>query len=1040
MKPIILYAPNTTNFNNNGLGVLDEAITATVTEEKNGIYELQLTYPITGKRFNDIAYSCLIRCLTIPNGLYQTFRIYAISKPINGIIAINAEHVSYQLSYIVADSFTATSAAEAMLKIKQKAMTDCPFDFWTDKQTIGNYKQEVPANIRSRLAGVSGSILDVYGGEYEFDNYTVKLWGQRGANRNVTLRYGKNITDIEQEENISNVYTSIVGYWKNEDAVVKTGVLDCQYASAYPFKRVQSIDFSSEFDSQPTVQQLEAKANSYMTSNNFGVPKVSIKVSFAALWQTEEYKSLAVFERVYLCDTVKIYFEKLGINAQAKVVKTTYNVLLDRYDSIELGEARTNLSGRLASDIGNVDRKLDETKSDLQKAMERAAELITGNKGGHVIFVRDANGKPQEICIMDTEDINTAQKVWRWNLSGLGYSNTGYTPSAMPLAMTMDGAIVANFITVGELNAQVIKAGILTDKAGYNSWNMQTGEFKLSYNTKVKTSGGTEYGVANTQDVSTAKSEAISTAGTNADSKIQNYDTNTLNQQKVFDKLFKTNSGYNQGVTLTNGNLYLSATYIKSGALEVGGNNNMVGSITLKNASNNVLGIWNNTGITMYNGTHAADALVAADITGSWTASGIDVKKGSVRGVALYLGGNSNPGAITVYDGNGTAAANIIGSWGSSGIDIKAGSIRGSSLYLGGNVSPGSITVYNGNGTASGNEIGKWDQGGLVVKKGEIRGSSLYLGGNSSPGVLIVYNENGTSDSNEIGRWTRSGIDIKKGSINGSAITLGGNSNPGSITVYDASGNTIGTWNASGINVVGGTINGAEINGGSVKGSNVYVGGQGGSGLFIYDGTTLIGKWDKTDGLVVWKGTISGTTISGNNISGGKIVGSEIQTASSGARMVMDSSSTLKGMNGDTPYNFIDMMQGRSQTTEMSIGANDHLNIMTPFLGVATSKSASTVQETVRETSKSARRLTNVRKCYLNSTGDPTQDDPYNSGNRLGIKECNVAICDPSTKVVNDYIYCQLPVILVNEAYDEQRVHGMVLSGGTWNPHVETDP
>ena len=684
MKPIILYAPNTTNFNNNGLGVLNEAISAIVTEERNGIYELVITYPITGKRFDDIAYSCIIRCLTIPNGLYQTFRIYAISKPINGIITINAEHVSYQLSYIIADAFTATSCAEAMVKIKQKAMSDCPFEFWTDKSVTANYTQDVPENIRARLAGVSGSILDVYGGEYEFDNYTVKLWGQRGADRGVTLRYGKNITDIEQEENISNVYTSIVGYWKSEEGVVKTGVIDCQYASAYPFKRTVSVDFSSEFQEQPTVPQLEAKATSYMTSNNFGVPKVSIKTSFAALHQFEEYKNLAIFERVYLCDTVTVFFEKLGINAQAKVVKTTYNVLLDRYDSIELGEARTNLAGRLASDIGNVDRKLEETKSDLQKAMERSAQLITGNKGGHVILVRDANGKPQEICIMDTEDINTATKVWRWNLSGLGYSNTGYTPSVMPLAMTMEGAINAQFITTGILNAQIIKAGIIADKVNdghggytsYNYWNLETGEFLLSSNTKVGT-------LSSNKTLTTAMSDAASDA-------VTNYDTNTLNQQKVFNKL--TNNGVAQGIILSSGNLYINATYIKSGALEVGGNN-MVGSVTIKNASGNTLGIWNGSGIKMYDGTGTVNDQHS---TGSWTASGLDVKNGKITGGSIT--GSSIKTAdsgeriemdttSTIYGKNNSGAYNLINlmQTGTTQMTIDAATqlnIRAESLYV----------------------------------------------------------------------------------------------------------------------------------------------------------------------------------------------------------------------------------------------------------------------------------------------------------------------------------------------------------------------
>lgn len=474
MIPIILYAPNTTNFTSNGLGSLVDATYAIVTEERNGTYELEVRYPITGAHFSDIAYSCILKCPSMPSGDPQLFRIYAISKPMNGIITINAEHISYQLSYIAVDSFTAGSAAEAMVKIKGNAMTTCPFTFWTDKQTVANYNQPAPDNIRARLGGVQGSILDVYGGEYEFDNYTVKLHENRGINRGVTLRYGKNITNIEQEENISNVYTSIVGYWQNEDTTVKTGVINSAHAGAYPFARTKVVDFSSDFEDAPTVSQLTSRATSYMTANSFGVPHINIKVSFVALWQTEEYKNIAPLERVYLCDTVSVFFEKLGITASAKVVKTVYNVLLDKYDSIELGETKTNLAGRLANNVGETAQKLKETKSALEKSIDRATEIITGNRGGHIVTRMDANGKPSELLIMDTDDVNTARKVWRFNLSGWGYSSTGIN-GPYNLAATQDGHIVADFVDTGTLNANIIKAGVLTD-------NLPNGQHKFSLN------------------------------------------------------------------------------------------------------------------------------------------------------------------------------------------------------------------------------------------------------------------------------------------------------------------------------------------------------------------------------------------------------------------------------------------------------------------------------------------------------------------------------------------------------------------------------
>lgn len=484
MKPIVLYEENENTFTSNGLGTLDEAISAEITEELNGAYEMTFTYPVTGLKFSEIKHSRIVKAVASPGGDYQLFRIYGISKAINGIITVNAEHISYQLSYIVVNPFTATSAVDAMAKLSVNATSDCPFEFWTDKQTVANYKQETPDNIRARLAGVSGSILDVYGGEYEFDNYTVKLHNHRGQNRNVTLRYGKNITDIEQEENIASTYTSIVGFWKGEDEVVKTAVIDSQYASAYPFKRVKVVDFSQEYETAPTVAQLTARATSYMNSNNFGIPNVSIKVSFVALWQTEEYKDIAVLERVYLGDTVSVYYEKLGITASAKVVRMRYNVLLDRYDSIELGKLRSNLSNKLAKQDIEIKEQITDARSALERAVEHATELIRGGLGGHVVLNTDADGKPQEILVMDTDDIHTATKVWRWNLGGLGYSKTGYDGN-YGTAITMDGAIVADFITAGTMQANRVRAGLLQDETGTNYWNLTTGELRISSNTKI---------------------------------------------------------------------------------------------------------------------------------------------------------------------------------------------------------------------------------------------------------------------------------------------------------------------------------------------------------------------------------------------------------------------------------------------------------------------------------------------------------------------------------------------------------------------------
>ena len=546
MKPIVLYEANESTFASNGLGTLDEAISAEITEELNGILEMVFQYPISGKKFSEIKMSRIVKAISTPGGNYQLFRIYAISKVINGIVTVNAEHISYQLAYIPVNPFTATSAAEAMSKLGNNAMSNCPFTFWTDKQTTANYKQTTPDNIRARLAGVSGSILDVYGGEFEFNNYTVKLHNHRGQNRNVTLRYGKNITDIEQEENIASTYTSIVGFYKSDDIVVKTEVIDSQYAASFPFKRVKIVDFSQDFESTPTLEQLTNKATSYMNANHFGVPNVSIKVSFVALWQTEEYKNVAVLERVYLGDTVSVFYEKLGITASAKVVRTVYNVLLDRYDSIVLGSLRSNLSNKLAKQDAEIKEQITDAKTALEKAVEKVTELITGGTGGHVVLNADADGKIQEILVMNTEDINTATKVWRWNLGGLGYSSTGYN-GTYGTAITMDGGIVADFITTGTMTANRVRAGLLEDESGTNYWNLSTGELRISNNTKIGSGNNTFQsiidGIQNQID-GNITSWFYDFAPTTSNAPASSWNTVDLKNAHVGDLFYNSSTGY----------------------------------------------------------------------------------------------------------------------------------------------------------------------------------------------------------------------------------------------------------------------------------------------------------------------------------------------------------------------------------------------------------------------------------------------------------------------------------------------------------------
>ena len=478
MKPI-LFPSTATEFTTQGLGALSDAISCIVTEERNGLYELEMQYPQSGIHFSEIQNRCIIYAIPSPYREAQPFRVYRITRPINGIAIIYAQHISYDLAGIPVNPFTAGSAAEALSGMASHTAVESPFLFWTDKSTTANFSVLVPSASRSVLGGVEGSILDVYGGEYLFDKFFVRLYNQRGNDNGVVIRYGKNLTDVEQDANISSVATGVLPYWVGaEGELVQGNIVNVD--GTFDFVRIMTIDFSSDFENQPTASELETRAMQYIKSNKIGVPSVSISVSFVQLEQTEEYKDLALLEKCDLCDTVTVQFEALGINAKAEIVRIITDVLLERYESVEVGDIRANIAYTIADQQQKIEKA--PTTSAMQQAINNATNQITGNKGGYVILHSSTGSKePDEILIMDTPEISTATKVWRWNKSGLGYSSSGYN-GPYGLAMTQDGAIVADFITTGVLTANLIKAGVLQSLNGASSINMETGEANLTGN------------------------------------------------------------------------------------------------------------------------------------------------------------------------------------------------------------------------------------------------------------------------------------------------------------------------------------------------------------------------------------------------------------------------------------------------------------------------------------------------------------------------------------------------------------------------------
>jgi len=333
------------SFSNFGIGALTDCISCEVTEERNGGYELEMVYPFTGVHFNDLETRRII--LAKPNYADdpQPFRIYQITTPINGVVSVYARHIVYDLEGVPAGFCDVTSASAACSSLQNDTGIPHPFTITTDISSSAEFAVNYPSSVWSWFGGKEGSLLDIYGGEWHYDQYTATLKAARGQDRGVVIRYGHNLLDLEQEANIADMYTGVLPFWKNDTIgeLVTAGIVDAD--GMFGFRRILTLDMSMDFNNKPTPLELVNKARTYMRSNNVGSPVVNITLDFA---QTNE--------RVDLCDTVTVLFEKMGITATAKCIKTVWNVLKDRYSSFQFGDAKTTIA---------------DTIVDLQKAVNR---------------------------------------------------------------------------------------------------------------------------------------------------------------------------------------------------------------------------------------------------------------------------------------------------------------------------------------------------------------------------------------------------------------------------------------------------------------------------------------------------------------------------------------------------------------------------------------------------------------------------------------------------------------------------------------------
>ncbi|KRN88204.1 phage tail spike protein [Ligilactobacillus acidipiscis] len=412
----VLYESNATDFFSNGLGTLPDAITATVTEERNGEFVFDVTYPSHGRRAGQIKNNRIIKVDAGHLLKDQRFVVKTVTPTMDNsgktIIAVHAEHVSYKSNDFAIKpqlSISDMTAEQALNFWNENLTTPNQFTVDSDINTHNSTSWSIDKvqSARQALGGVEGSILDVWGGEYRFDNLHISLLSKRGTVSNTLLAYGRNITSFEQEQNIINTYTSIYPYFissdnTNSDPTIYTidGLtVNAPNADKFPNQKVlplnmanylgdikigskpsdNSADDKTEYISVSELKsRMKSQAQKYIKDNDIGIPKVSIKVSFIDLSKTSNYVDVAPLEELDLCDNVPIRFPDLDIDTTAKVSRVIWNVLTDSYDSLELGD----ISATLGEAIAEIDHKANEA----QKSADKANTMQIGADGKSTVF------------------------------------------------------------------------------------------------------------------------------------------------------------------------------------------------------------------------------------------------------------------------------------------------------------------------------------------------------------------------------------------------------------------------------------------------------------------------------------------------------------------------------------------------------------------------------------------------------------------------------------------------------------------------------
>lgn len=467
MIPII-YSATENTYQSMGIGRVNNAVSGSVHEKLNGLYEFTFSVPEGADDVDLLTLNNQIWAKTDDASTGQPFRIYRIVPVAGGKMQVYTRHKLYDARGITVAPFSAVGILPTLQGLISNSLETNPFSVWTDiTNAETSYTQEIPLGFRQCLGGVQGSVIQRFGGEYEWDVNTVKLHAHRGEqDTGIYIQYKKNLTVFQVDRNNDSAFTGCLAYYKTDENTVVGTIQKVSNYLDFPVQETFNLDCSSEFDEVPTVDQLNARAVQYMTANNFGVPwKDTLKISFIPLWMTEEYKNFAALERVRLGDYIHVTYKDYDLTME--VIETEYDPFNERIVSVTLGNRQASLGSKIADIASSTQGEvIEQAVSIMDAALDHATDVISGGTGGYVVIGRNADGQPNEIYIMDSPDMGTAVNVLRMNYAGIAFSTTGIN-GTYSTAWFLDGGgrFVADFITVGELNGNLIRAGSILTSA-----------------------------------------------------------------------------------------------------------------------------------------------------------------------------------------------------------------------------------------------------------------------------------------------------------------------------------------------------------------------------------------------------------------------------------------------------------------------------------------------------------------------------------------------------------------------------------------------